>query len=156
VVEAHLLAKDESPRSQVALELSEAKAENKKLTDELRRKNLILENHEKELYKLRHAAFVDADEHKGLRRFDERLPELLQKSGNKGLSGFAILDKLEVDPKDTESVKIVENQLGTLRGFGLVEEVNGYWGGSDEYKGKRYYRSKKDFCQANRRVQNRL
>lgn len=127
VVEAHLVAKDESPRSEIVLELSEVKAENKKLTDELRRKNLILENYEKELYKLRHAAFLDTEEHEGLRRFDERLAELLKKSGNKGLSGYAILDKLEIDPKDIESVKIVENQLGTLRGFGLVEEVNGYW-----------------------------
>ncbi len=127
VVEAHLLAKDESPRSQVVLELSEAKAENKKLMDELRRKDLILENYEKELYKLRHAAFIDTEEHEGIRRFDERLAELLKKSGNRGLSGFAILDNLAIDPKDTESVKIIENQLGALRGFGLVEEANGYW-----------------------------
>lgn len=127
IVEAHLIAKSESPRSEIVRELSDVKAENKKLTDEIARKNLILDNYEKELFKLRHAAFLDAEEHNGLRRFDERIVKILKKSGNKGLSGFAILDQLAVDPKDIQSVKIVENQLRTLRGFGLVEEVNGYW-----------------------------
>jgi hypothetical protein len=38
------------------------------------------------------------------------------------------LKELGIDPGETEAVKLINNQLESLRRFGLVEETaNGWW-----------------------------
>jgi len=45
----------------------------------------------------------------------------------KALEGYSILKELGIDPADTEAVKLVNNQLDSLRRFGLVEETASGW-----------------------------
>jgi len=61
----------------------------------------------------------------GTRRHDEDLIKVLRH--RKSVEGYAILKELGVDPRDTEAVKLVNNQLESLRRFGLVEETGTGW-----------------------------
>jgi hypothetical protein len=61
----------------------------------------------------------------GTRRHDQELIKILQRG--KALEGYAILKELAIDPGETEAVKLVNNQLESLRRFGLVEESANGW-----------------------------
>jgi hypothetical protein len=61
----------------------------------------------------------------GTRRHDQELIKILKRG--KTLEGYLILKELGIDPGETEAVKLVDNQLESLRRFGLVEETAGGW-----------------------------
>ncbi len=124
-VEAFRASKKETPRSDFIKELAEAKEELQKLRSELKLKNLLLEKLEGEVYKARYDSFKEVEMGEGTRRHDEDLIKVLRHS--KSMEGYAILMELSVDPRDTEAVKLVNNQLESLRRFGLVEETGTGW-----------------------------
>jgi vacuolar-type H+-ATPase subunit I/STV1 len=124
-VEAFRAAKDETPRSDMVRELAEAKEETQKLRSELKMKTLLLEKLEADVYKARYANFQEVEMGEGTRRHDQELIKILQRG--KALEGYAILKELAIDPSETEAVKLVNNQLESLRGFGLVEETANGW-----------------------------
>ena len=124
-VEAFRASKKETPRSDFIKELAEAKEELQKLRSELKLKNLLLEKLEGEVYKARYDSFKEVEMGEGTRRHDEDLIKVLR--GRKSMEGYAILQELGVDPRDTEAVKLVNNQLESLRRFGLVEETGTGW-----------------------------
>jgi len=124
-VEAFRAAKDEKPRSDLIKELAGIKEEAQKLRSELKLKNMLLEKLEGEVYKARYDSFKEVELGEGSRRHDEELIKIL-KSG-KAIEGYTILKELGIDPKDTEAVKLVNNQLESLRRFGLVEEDANGW-----------------------------
>jgi hypothetical protein len=124
-VEAFRAAKDETPRSDMAKELAEAKEESQKLRSELKMKTLLLEKLEADVYKARYANFQEVEMGEGTRRHDQELINILRRG--KSLEGYSILKELGIDPADTEAVKLVNNQLESLRRFGLVEETANGW-----------------------------
>ena len=124
-VEAFRAAKDETPRSDMVRELAESKEENQKLRSELKMKTLLLEKLEAELYKARYANFQEVEMGEGTRRHDQELINVLKRG--KALEGYTILKELNIDPGETEAVKLVNNQLESLRRFGLVEETGNGW-----------------------------
>ncbi len=124
-VEAFRAAKDETPRSDLVRELAEFKEETQKLRSELKMKNLLLEKLEADVYKARYANFQEVEMGEGIRRHDEELIKILRRS--KVLEGYSILKALGIDPSETEAVKLVNNQLESLRRFGLVEETSHGW-----------------------------
>ena len=124
-VEAFRASKKETPRSNLIKELAEAKEELQKLRSELKMKNLLLEKLEGEVYKARYDSFKEIQLDEGTRRHDEDLIKALRRG--KPLDGYAILNEMGVDPRDTEAVKLVNNQLESLRRFGLVEETAEGW-----------------------------
>jgi vacuolar-type H+-ATPase subunit I/STV1 len=124
-VEAFRVAKDETPRYEMVKELSEAKDEAQKLRSELKMKTLLLEKLEADIYKARYANFHEVEMGEGTRRHDEELIKVLRRG--KALEGYSILKELSIDPGETEAVKLVNNQLESLRRFGLVEETAGGW-----------------------------
>jgi hypothetical protein len=124
-VEAFRASKKDSPRSDFIKELAEAKEELQKLRNELKLKNLLLEKLESEVYKARYDNFKEVQMDDGTRRHDEDLIKALRRG--KTLDGYAILNELGVDPRDTEAVKLVNNQLESLRSFGLIEETVEGW-----------------------------
>jgi hypothetical protein len=124
-VEAFRVSKKETPRSNFIKELAEAKEELQKLRSELKMKNLLLEKLEGEVYKTRYDSFKEVKLDEGTRRHDEDLIKALKRG--KPLDGYTILNELGVDPRDTEAVKLVNNQLESLRRFGLVEETAEGW-----------------------------
>jgi len=124
-VEAYRAAKDEKPRSDLIKELAEVKEEAQKLRSELKLKNMLLEKLEGEIYKARYDSFKEVELGEGSRRHDEELIKILKHG--KAIEGYAILEKLGIDPRDSEAVKLVNNQLESLRRFGLVEENASRW-----------------------------
>jgi len=124
-VEAFRAAKDEPPRSDMVRELAEAKEESQKLRSELKMKTLLLEKLEADLYKTRYSNFQEVEMGEGTRRHDQELINVLKRG--KALEGYTILKELSIDPSDTEAVKLVNNQLESLRRFGLVEETGSGW-----------------------------
>jgi hypothetical protein len=124
-VEAFRAAKDETPRSDMVRELAETKEESQKLRSELKMKTLLLEKLEADLYKARYANFQEVVMDEGTRRHDKELINVLKRG--KALEGYTILKKLSIDPGETEAVKLVNNQLESLRRFGLVEETANGW-----------------------------
>jgi flagellar motility protein MotE (MotC chaperone) len=124
-VEAFRAAKDQKPRSDLIRELAEVKEESQKLRNELKLKNMLLEKLEGEVYKARYDSFKEVELGEGSRRHDEELIKILKHG--KATEGYAILEKLGIDPRDSEAVKLVNNQLESLRRFGLVEENASGW-----------------------------
>ena len=124
-VEAFRAAKDETPRYEMVKELAEAKEESQKLRSELKMKTMLLEKMDAEVYKARYASFHEVEMAEGTRRHDLELIKILQRC--KVLEGYAILKELGVDPSETDAVKLVNNQLESLRRFGLVEETANGW-----------------------------
>ena len=124
-VEAFRASKKETPRADFVKELAETKEELQKLRSELKLKNLLLEKLEGEVYKARYDSFKEVEMGEGTRRHDEELIKVLR--GRKSVEGYASLKELGIDPRDTEAVKLVNNQLESLRRFGLVEETGTGW-----------------------------
>ena len=124
-VEAFRAAKTETPKFEIVKELADTKEEVQKLRSELKMKTLLLEKLEVDVYKARYAGFQEVQIGEGIRRHDEELIKILRRG--KALEGYFILKKLGIDPADTEAVKLVNNQLESLRRFGLVEETANGW-----------------------------
>lgn len=124
-VEAFRAAKDETPRYEMVKELAEAKEEVQKLRTELKMKTMLLEKMDAEVYKARYANFQEIEVGEGTRHHDEELINILRRG--KDLDGYSILKELAIDPRETDAVKLVNNQLESLRRFGLVEETNKGW-----------------------------
>jgi hypothetical protein len=124
-VEAYRAGKNEKPRSDFIRELTETKEELQKLRSELKMKNLLLEKLEGDVYKARYDSFKEVQMDEGTRGHDQDLIKALRRG--RSLDGYTILGELGIDPKDTEAVKLVNNQLESLRRFGLIEETADGW-----------------------------
>jgi hypothetical protein len=121
VIEAFRAANDGKPRSDLIKELAEIKEDAQKLRGELKLKNMLLEKLEGKVYKARYDSFKEVELGEGSRHHDEELIKILK--NGKAIEGYAILEKLGINPRDSEAVKLVNNQLESLRHFGLVEET---------------------------------
>ena len=84
----------------------------------------LVDNLERELRRYRAQPFLKPD-FEGIRRFDRELIELLRKGET--LTEEEILDKLGVDPSETEYVKAISRQLEILEEYGLVEFTGRGW-----------------------------
>jgi hypothetical protein len=124
-VEAFRSANEEKPRSDLIKELADIKEEAQKLRGELKLKNMLLEKLESEVYKARYNSFKEVELGEGSRCHDEELIKILKHG--KTIEGYAILEKLGINPRVSEAVKLVNNQLESLRRFGLVEENASGW-----------------------------
>ena len=80
---------------------------------------------ESDVYKARYDSFKEIEIAEGKRRHDEELIKILKRG--KAVEGYAILKELGIDPRDTEAVKLVNNQLESLCRFGLIEEKSSGW-----------------------------
>ncbi|UEC43443.1 MAG: hypothetical protein METHAR1v1_1400009 [Methanothrix sp.] len=116
---------DQLQRYDLVKELAEARDEAQRLRSELKMKNLLIEKFETEVYKARHADFGEVDLADGTRGHDEDIIRILKRG--KPVEGYSLLKELGIDPRETEAVKLVNNQLESLRRFGLVEETALGW-----------------------------
>lgn len=123
-VELHMDIEQSRPRSEMAKELSQLREEIRKLREELKLKSLVLEKYETELFKLRHKNFIQPD-FLGKRQYSEELVELLKRGGT--WNGQDILVALNIDPKNSDIIRIVSKQLAALQDFGLIKEESLGW-----------------------------
>jgi len=107
----------ESPRPDLIRENSELKEELGQLRSQLRTKDLLLERLQADLFKTRYG--------RESQHIDDKLIEILKRG--RVIDGYSILKELGISPKDTEAMRLVNNQLETLQQFGLVKESTGGW-----------------------------
>ena len=88
-------------------------------------KTMLLEKLDADLYKARYSSFQEVQLADGTRSHDQEIIKILQRG--KALDGYSILKELGIDPGETEAVKLVNNQLESLRRFGLVEDTANGW-----------------------------
>jgi hypothetical protein len=118
-VELHLDSEQAKPRSDMTKELSQSREEIRKLREEVKLKSLMLQKKETEIFRLRNESFVTPN-FQGPRQFDKDIVDILRQGGS--WRGQDILAAANIDPRDSEAIRIVSNQLNMLRDFGLVEE----------------------------------
>jgi predicted transcriptional regulator len=111
-------------RLELIKKLRSLEEETKQLRDENKMLRMLVKNLEKELRRYRAQPFLEPS-FEGIRRFDRELIELLR--SGKTFSEEEILDRLGVDPSETDYVKAISKQLEILEQYGLVEFTGRGW-----------------------------
>ncbi len=115
---------DLKPRGEIVKELSKIKEENKRLADDLRLKNIVLERYENELKRYRSEAFL-IDEFQGTRKYSKELITILKQHDT--LDSYRILEALGIEPEEANLVKGVSTELEALENYGLVISTQRGW-----------------------------
>lgn len=119
-------SEDKSFESRIDLirRLKSLQEEVKKLREENRMLRMLVKNLERELRRYRVQPFLEPH-FEGVRRFEKELIDLLR--SGESLSEEEILDRLGVDPSETDYVKAISRQLEILEEYGLVEFTGRGW-----------------------------
>jgi hypothetical protein len=115
---------DLKPRGEIVKELSRLKEENKRLNDDLKLKNIVLEKYENELKRYRSEPFL-IDGFQGTRKYSKELIALLKKHEN--IDSYRILEALGIDPRDADLVRGVSSELEALENYGMVVSTPRGW-----------------------------
>jgi len=125
IVENALLEESEfKPRAEMVKELGSLRDEVRKLQDELRLKNIVIDKYESELKRYRSATFLEGG-FEGAREYNQELVELLKRKTV--IDSYRILEELDIDPREADLVKAVSSQLDNLEAYGLVESTPRGW-----------------------------
>jgi hypothetical protein len=111
-------------RPDLVRENSDLKTLNRKLEQEVNLLKTNLEIMQAEVYKQRFAGFEHVDA-PGMHSYDRALVDMLKRG--KVLDSQEILGGLGIDPRDSQAVKLVSNQLEELKRFGLIRESPHGW-----------------------------
>jgi len=111
-------------RLELIKKLKSLEEEAKQLRDENKMLRMLVKNLEKELRRYRAQPFLEPH-FEGVRRFDRELIELLR--SGETFSEEEILDRLGVDPSETDYMKAISKQLEILEQYGLVEFTGRGW-----------------------------
>ena len=123
-VESHI-DPDQDPNkiSTASEDIINLQAEVNRLKDELKDKTVRLERAETKLFNIDYRPFLDPDPESA--KFSEELIDLLKGGGT--WSGRQILKALHIDSANSDSIRIVGNQLNILQSFELIEETARGW-----------------------------
>jgi hypothetical protein len=122
IVENALMEESEfKPRTDMINELGSLRDEVRKLRDDLKLKNIVIDKYESELKRYRSATFLEGG-FEGARKYNQELVELLKQKTV--IDSYRILEELGIDPRETELVKAVSYQLDNLEAYGLVESTS--------------------------------
>ena len=113
-----------TPRGELAKQAGELRSENKQLRDDLKLKNIVIEKYENELKRYRSATFLEED-FQGARKYDKEVIAVLKRGAV--IDSYRLLEELGIDPRETELVKAVSNQLQDLEAYGLVASTPRGW-----------------------------
>ena len=111
-------------QSNISKDLEELRNENRLLKKDNQEKILLLEHYETEIFKARNKAYLEIDSTEA-QTYDTRLIAMLKQG--KTIDSYRILINLGIDPRDSDAVKMVKNQLEELRRFNLVKETPAGW-----------------------------
>lgn len=125
IVENALMEESEfKPRAEMVKELGSLRDEVRKLRDDLKLKNIVIDKYESELKRYRSATFLEGG-FEGARGYNQELVELLKRKTV--IDSYRILEELGIDPREADLVKAVSTQLDNLEGYGLVESTSRGW-----------------------------
>ena len=115
---------DFKPRGELVKEIGKLRSENKDLRDDLNQKKIVLEKYENELKRYRSEAFIE-EKFEGVRRYNKEIMTFLKRGGV--VDSYKLLEELGIDPKETDLVKAISNQLEDLEAYGLVTSTQRGW-----------------------------
>ena len=120
------LAEDEEfkPRREMVRDVEDLKKETKILRDDLRQKSIVLERYEGELKRYRSQSFLEED-YQGMRRYSKEIVEILKTFGH--IDSYNLLEKLGIDPRESDLVRAVSKQLEELEGYGMIRAEGRTW-----------------------------
>jgi hypothetical protein len=125
IVENALLEESEfKPRAEMIKELGSLRDEVRKLRDDLKLKNIVIDKYESELKRYRSATFLEGG-FEGTREYGQELIELLKRKTV--IDNYKVLEELGIDPREADLVKAVSSQLDNLEAYGLVESTSRGW-----------------------------
>ncbi len=111
------------PRHILVQHLRQCEEENRQLREEVRKLEALVERLDTELRRYRLKSFQLATGEP--KKFDMKLIELFKRM--KFVRSDELLPLLEIDPRDSEAVKAINQQISLLETFGLLEpEPNGW------------------------------
>jgi len=111
-------------RRELVREMEALRAENKALRDDLKQKIIVLERYESELKRYRSQAFLEED-YRGVRGYSKELVEILK--SRVFVDSYALLADLGIDPRESDLVKAVSNQLEELERYGFLKPEGKGW-----------------------------
>jgi hypothetical protein len=124
IIEEALNKEPESiPRSKIDEEIRCLKDETRRLYEELRLKNIVLEKYELELKQYRNAAFIE-DDFEGARRHDQDLIGMLKQGP---IHDYRLMEVLNIDLKDSDMVRAITKRLEDLEAYGLIAKGPRGW-----------------------------
>lgn len=115
---------DFKPRGELVKEMGKLRVEMKELRDDLKQKKIVMEKYENDLKRYRSEAFIQ-DKFEGVRKHNKEIIAILKRSGV--IESYRLLEELGIDPKETDLVKAISNQLEDLEGYGLVSSTQRGW-----------------------------
>ncbi len=122
------LKQEEEPsfltRSELTKRVRELEEDLSKLKKDNRMLRLALDKLDTELKRYRAEPFLD-EEYEGIRKYERELIDLLRRRGFVGKD--EILGELGIDPKESQIVKALSEQLEYLEGYGLVAATPRGW-----------------------------
>lgn len=116
--------KEHAPRIKLIENLQRLKEENDELRKQNRMLSKVVDSLDEELRSFRLKPFLDPLSD-GIRQYEKELIEIFRK--RKFLRNDDLLDVLNIDSKDTDSVKAINKQLDNLQSYGLITVVPGGW-----------------------------
>lgn len=105
-------------------QIQELERELRELQKEIKQKDIVIEKLESEIRQMRVKPFLD-ENFEGTRQYDRELIEVLQ--GSDRVTGSEVLNRLDIDPMETELVQGVNRQLEQLEEYGLVKSTANGW-----------------------------
>jgi hypothetical protein len=123
-VEDSLAESEFRPRAEMTKEIGKLRADNKQLRDELKLKTIVLDKYETELKRHRSEAFLE-DKFEGVRKYNKEIVAILKRKNM--VDSHSLLEELGIDPKESDLVKAVSNQLEDLEIYGLVASTPRGW-----------------------------
>lgn len=115
---------DFKPRGELVKEIGKLRGENKELRDDLKQKKIVIEKYENELKRYRSEAFLD-DRFKGVRKYSTQIIKILKRGIT--VDSYKLLEELGIDPKDSDLMSAVSEQLEELEAYGLVTNTSRGW-----------------------------
>ena len=112
------------PRGDLVKEINALKNELRELKDDNRQKKIVIARLEDELRKYRAEVFLE-ERFEGLRKYDRELINILKRRGV--VDSDELLQDLGIDPRESELVKAVSQQLENLEEYGLVTATKRGW-----------------------------
>ena len=115
---------DIKPRAELVKQLGSQRDEIRKLHEELKLKNIVLDKYENELKRYRSAAFLE-DDFVGARKYSRELIKILKRGDL--VDNYRLLEELRIDPREADLVKAVSTELENLETYGLIASSPRGW-----------------------------
>ncbi|MDF0589700.1 hypothetical protein [Candidatus Methanocrinis natronophilus] len=112
------------PRAELVKQLGSLRDEIRKLQEELKLKNIVLDKYENELKRYRSAAFLE-DDFEGARKYSRELIKILKRGDL--IDNYRLLEELGIDPREADLVKAVSTELENLETYGLITSSPRGW-----------------------------